>query len=67
MLDDFSPDNARRHLRELASEAPVIEISSKNGTGMNAWLDWLLAQTAALEQRSGALDSQLTGTTASAP
>ncbi len=67
VLDDFSPDNARRHLQELASSAPVIEISAKSGAGMDSWLDWLLAETAALEQRSGALDPQLTGTSASAP
>ena len=67
VLDDFSPDNARRCLQELASQAPVIEISSKNGVGMEAWLDWLLTRTAALEQRSGAPDTHLTGTTASAP
>ncbi len=56
VLDDFNPDNARRHLRELASSAPVLELSSKNGAGMNQWLRWLLDEIATLEHRSGALN-----------
>jgi hydrogenase nickel incorporation protein HypB len=67
VLDDFSPDKARRHVRELASQAPVIELSSRNGAGMEAWLDWLLTQTAALERHSGRLDAELTGAGAGAP
>ncbi|MEZ5541311.1 MAG: hydrogenase nickel incorporation protein HypB [Pseudomonadota bacterium] len=67
VLDDFSPDNARRHLRELASAAPVIELSARRGTGMNAWLEWLLASTAALEHRSGRLDAAQSGAGAGAP
>ncbi len=57
VLDDFSPERARSNLRALASEAQAIELSARNGAGMQQWLHWLLAQTAALEQRSGALDS----------
>jgi hydrogenase nickel incorporation protein HypB len=56
VLDDFHPDNARRHLQALASSAPVIEISAKTGSGMDAWLHWLFEETAALERRLGALD-----------
>jgi hydrogenase nickel incorporation protein HypB len=67
VLDDFRPDKARRHLRELASEAPVIEISSRTGDGMDGWLDWLLTRTAALEQRSGSLDARLAGSTTGTP
>jgi hydrogenase nickel incorporation protein HypB len=41
ILDDFKPENARRYLRDIASTAPVIEISSKDNTGMPLWLDWI--------------------------
>jgi hydrogenase nickel incorporation protein HypB len=55
VLDDFQPDNARRHLRELASSAPVFELSAKNAAGMDAWIHWLLAELARLEHQSGRL------------
>lgn len=41
VLDDFDPENAKRYLRQLASTAPVIELSSKNKSGMPQWLDWI--------------------------
>jgi hydrogenase nickel incorporation protein HypB len=41
LLGDFDPQRAKRHLRELANAAPVIELSSRDGQGMRAWLDWL--------------------------
>ena len=41
VLDDFRPENARRHLQELANPAPVIELSAKTGTGLDLWLEWL--------------------------
>jgi hydrogenase nickel incorporation protein HypB len=53
VLDDFSPDKACRHVRELASSADVLELSSKTGEGMPQWLDWILAQEATLEHRLG--------------
>jgi len=51
-LDDFDPKQAENHLRALANMAPVISLSTRvdngqvdNGgsSGMDAWLDWLLA------------------------
>ena len=54
VLDDFKPDNAIRYLRELASNAPALELSSKNGAGMDQWIHWLLEQIATLEHQSGA-------------
>ena len=56
VLDDFNPDNARRYLRELASDAPVFELSAKSGVGMDAWVHWLLGEIATLEHRCGALN-----------
>jgi len=53
VLDDFQPENARRYLRELASSAPVFELSAKNADGMDAWIHWLLAELSRLEHQSG--------------
>jgi hydrogenase nickel incorporation protein HypB len=50
VLDDFHPENARRHLQALANPAPVIEVSAKTGAGMEQWLQWLRAEHAALQQ-----------------
>ena len=58
VLDDFNPENARRYLRELASSAPVFELSAKNADGMDAWIHWLLAELAELEHRCGRLAAE---------
>jgi len=58
VLDDFRPDNARRHLQELASSAPVFELSAKNAAGMDTWIHWLLTELAVLEQQSGSLAAE---------
>ena len=58
VLDDFNPDNARRYLRELASSAPVYEVSAKNIAGTDAWIHWLRAELAELEHRSGRLAAE---------
>ena len=47
VLDDFDPAYAVDCLRQLASAAPVIEMSARKGTGMSRWLDWLQAEVAA--------------------
>jgi hydrogenase nickel incorporation protein HypB len=52
VLDDFRPENARRHLQELANPAPVIELSAKTGTGLDLWLGWLRE---AIAQRTSSL------------
>jgi len=44
VLDDFKPENAKKYLRDIASTAPVIELSSKNSSGMPQWLDWIKQQ-----------------------
>jgi hydrogenase nickel incorporation protein HypB len=43
-LDDFSPDNAEQNLHNLANAAPVIELSSKDGNGLDEWIAWLLTE-----------------------
>jgi len=52
VLDDFAPAKAERHLRELASEAPVYTLSARSGEGMQAWLAWLRAEYVAAKSRA---------------
>lgn len=47
ILDDFKAASAKKYLHDIASTAPVIEISSKNKSGMTLWLDWIKQQLAA--------------------
>jgi hydrogenase nickel incorporation protein HypB len=44
VLDDFNPQYAEKHLRNLASSAPLLHISAKSGDGMDEWLTWLRSQ-----------------------
>jgi hydrogenase nickel incorporation protein HypB len=46
VLDDFRPGNAKRYLRDIASTAPVFELSSRDKTGMPSWLEWVGQQVA---------------------
>jgi hydrogenase nickel incorporation protein HypB len=46
-IGDFDPGNAKRHLRELANAAPVLELSARSGIGLDTWLDWLVVEAAA--------------------
>ncbi|KHF24222.1 hydrogenase nickel incorporation protein HypB [Solemya velum gill symbiont] len=49
-LDDFKTERTRRYLQDIASTAPIIELSSKSGEGMSDWADWVAQQAA--ERRS---------------
>jgi hydrogenase nickel incorporation protein HypB len=40
-LGDFSVEKAIRYQHELASQAPVLALSSRSGEGFDAWLQWL--------------------------
>ena len=44
VLDDFDPVYAESCLRQLANEAPLLQVSARKGDGMDAWLDWLHVQ-----------------------
>ena len=44
VLDDFKPEKAKQYLHDIASDAPVFELSSKDSSGMQHWYDWLFAQ-----------------------
>jgi hydrogenase nickel incorporation protein HypB len=41
VLDDFDPEYATGCLRQLASRAPVMQISARSGVGVPEWLDWV--------------------------
>ena len=56
-LDDFDPNKATRHVRDLASDAPVIQLSARKGIGMEDWIDWLREQLAS--QRKLAADGTI--------
>ena len=51
VLDDFKPERAKQYLHDLASAAPVIELSAKTGDGMASWFDWLKQQIAQQQAR----------------
>ncbi|MDJ0794048.1 MAG: hydrogenase nickel incorporation protein HypB [Woeseiaceae bacterium] len=55
VLDDFDPAYAESCLRQLASEAPVVEVSARKGSGLDIWLDWLQAELAALREQRAAV------------
>lgn len=41
VLDDFSPEQAERHVRALASDAGVLTVSARKPGSLAPWLDWL--------------------------
>jgi hydrogenase nickel incorporation protein HypB len=41
VLGDFDPGTAESYLRQIANPAPLIELSARNGVGMDAWLSWV--------------------------
>jgi hydrogenase nickel incorporation protein HypB len=54
-VGDFDPAKARRHLRELANPAPVLELSARAGGGLDDWIDWLLRERATCRERTKAV------------
>ncbi|MGB5177643.1 MAG: hydrogenase nickel incorporation protein HypB [Gammaproteobacteria bacterium] len=51
-LTDFSPVRAERYLRELASESPLLALSSTSGEAIDSWLAWLRTEVAAQRKRA---------------
>lgn len=49
VLDDFDPDKAEQYVRQLASEAPVLQLAARRNVDIDSWLDWLRDEVA--EQR----------------
>lgn len=46
ILDDFSPDQAERHVRALANAAPVLRVSVRRPDTLGPWIAWLEAELA---------------------
>ncbi|PCJ84882.1 MAG: hydrogenase accessory protein HypB [Thiotrichaceae bacterium] len=44
ILDDFKPERAKGYLRDIASTAPVMQLSSKDKSGMLKWISWINQQ-----------------------
>lgn len=42
VLDDFDPGRVRSGMRQLASDAPILEMSAKTGNGLSDWTDWII-------------------------
>ncbi len=53
ILDDFKPENAKRYLRDIASTAPVMELSAKDKSGLPQWINWINQQ---IESRKAYLE-----------
>ncbi len=53
-FDDFDPLRAETAVRALASEAPVVALSARDGNGLQRWLDWLGARVAENRRRLAA-------------
>lgn len=51
VLDDFDPDKAEHNLRQLASVAPVYNLSARRGDGLSTWMNWLKQQYQAQVER----------------
>ena len=49
VLDDFDPAAAERCVRDIANPAPIFNISSKTGLGMDTWLDWVRQEAQGLQ------------------
>ena len=53
-IPEFDMQRARGSLQSIASTVPVIEISARRETGMDAWVDWLHAEKVANDARHAA-------------
>ena len=46
VLEEFSVERAEMNLRNLASIAPVIQLSARRNLGLQTWFDWLGSELA---------------------
>lgn len=51
VLDDFDPERATHFVRQLASEAPVLRVNTRQPAQLAAWIEWLDAEVDAHRQR----------------
>jgi hydrogenase nickel incorporation protein HypB len=66
-VGDFDPRDATRHLRNLATAAPVLELSSRNGSGIDMWIAWIAEQVDAASHTTGSNTSGSHTTASPAP
>lgn len=50
ILDDFDPSVAHTYLRQLANDAPVMQLSAKSGVGVGDWANWIRSELNGLQQ-----------------
>ena len=53
VLGDFDPEYATSCLRQLASQAPVLELSARSGAGVVEWVDWIRSELNNVRTPSG--------------
>jgi hydrogenase nickel incorporation protein HypB len=51
VLDDFVPEKAEKYLRQLATEAPMLQLASRRNIDIDNWLNWLRDEVAAQRSR----------------
>ncbi len=61
VLEDFDPSYATQCLRQLASVAPVLEVSAKTGAGIREWLDWVGTELDVVRERDADTGLAATG------
>jgi hydrogenase nickel incorporation protein HypB len=52
VLDDFDPEKAEYHLRQLASEVPALQIAARRNIDIDSWILWLRDELAAQQERA---------------
>lgn len=55
VLEDFDPAYAEDCLRQLASSAPLMNVSARKGDGLAEWLDWLRTELATVRTQDVAI------------
>ncbi len=50
VLGDFDPATAGTFVRQLANDAPVVEVSARSGKGIDDWVAWLRKEVAGLRR-----------------
>jgi len=58
VLNDFDPDKATQYVRQLASEAPVLRVNTRQPAQLAPWLDWLDKEVDAQRARLARGESQ---------
>ena len=51
-MPEFAVDRAADHVRQLASDAPILVLSTRSGEGLDGWLTWLRDQVDVLKSHA---------------